>query len=89
VNSQTTERFWDRFRALPPDIRKQANKAYRQFTRDPFHPGLNFEEVDKGRGLWSARVTRGYRALGYRTGSDIVWIWIGTHREYEKLIGQR
>ena len=89
MNSQTTGRFWDLFRALPPDIQKQAYQAYRQFTHDPFHPGLNFEEVDKQRNLWSARVTRGYRVLGYREGGEIRWFWIGTHREYEKLIDRR
>ncbi|WIG58046.1 MAG: hypothetical protein OJF49_000791 [Ktedonobacterales bacterium] len=89
MNSYTTDRFWDLFRALSVDIRKQAQQAYQQFARDPFHPGLNFEEVDKQRQLWSARVTRGYRVLGYREGNEITWFWIGPHREYEKLIKGR
>jgi hypothetical protein len=88
VNSKTTRRFWDLFRTLPPTIRKQAYKAYQQFTRDPFHPSLNFEEVDKQRNLWSARVTRGYRVLGYRADGEIRWFWIGTHSDYEKLISR-
>jgi hypothetical protein len=86
VNSTTTDRFWDLFRALPADIRKQAQQAYQHFQQDPSHPGLNFEEVDPKRKLWSARVTRGYRVLGYREGNDITWFWIGAHREYEKPI---
>ncbi|MGH2516683.1 MAG: hypothetical protein ACRDHP_13600 [Ktedonobacterales bacterium] len=36
--------------------------------------------------LWSARVTRQYRVLGVRSGDSIRWFWIGTHREYEKII---
>jgi hypothetical protein len=89
VKSSTTDEFWDLLRALSPDLRKQAQHAYVQFTGDPFHPGLNFEEVDKRRHLWSVRVTRGYRVLGIREGDEILWFWIGTHREYEKLIKGR
>jgi hypothetical protein len=44
----------------------------------------HFKEVDPG--LWSARITLQYRALGRRRGDLVVWFWIGTHREYEKLI---
>ena len=89
MKSSTTDEFWGLLRALPPDLRRQAQHAYEQFTRDPFHSGLNFEEVDKRHNLWSARVTRGYRVLGIRDGDEITWFWIGTHREYEKLIKGR
>lgn len=74
---------------LPAEVRMQARAAYQQFLRDPYHPGLNFEEVDKRRNLWSVRVTRGYRVLGYREDGEITWFWIGSHREYEKLIRGR
>ncbi|MGH2515632.1 MAG: hypothetical protein ACRDHP_08250 [Ktedonobacterales bacterium] len=70
-------------------MRKQAQQAYQQFQRDPFYPGLNFEEVDRQRNLWSARITRGYRVMGYREDGEITWFWIGSHREYEKLIKAR
>jgi len=62
VKSYTTDEFWELYRALPEKIRRQAQEAHEQFERDPFHPGLNFEEVDTKRHLWSARITRGYRA---------------------------
>ena len=66
MKSFTTDQFWALFRTLPTEIRKQAQQAHEQFQRDPFYPGLHFEEVDKSRNLWSARVTRGYRVLGIR-----------------------
>ena len=34
----------------------------------------------------SARVGKGYRALGVEVKDGISWVWIGTHAEYEKLI---
>jgi len=89
VKSHTAGQFWKLFAALPADIRKQAYKAYAQFMRDPFHPGLNFEEVNRRTGLWSARITDDYRVLGYRDQGEVVWFWIGTHTEYEKLIRRR
>jgi hypothetical protein len=86
VRSHTTGDFWDDFRGLPEEIRRQAYKAYRTFSRDPFSTGLNFKEVNKKRHLWSARITRGYRALGVRDGEDITWVWIGPHAEYDKRL---
>lgn len=89
MKSETTDEFWELYRALPAKIRRQAQQAHEQFERDPFHPGLNFEEVDIKRHLWSARITRGYRVLGIRDDGEITWFWIGTHREYDKLIKGR
>jgi len=74
------------FHALPQDVRVQTYKAYAQFKRDPSHPDLNFELIDRQSGIWSARVYDRYRVLGTRDGAEITWFWIGTHREYEKLI---
>jgi hypothetical protein len=82
MRSRTAGRFWDLFRELPEEIQREAYKAYRLFWRDPAHPSLQFKEVDHTFGIWSARVTRGYRVLGRRRGDQITWIWIGTHREY-------
>ncbi len=86
MNSHVTKQFRALLEALPKDAQKQALKAFRQFQRDPFHPGLNFEEIDPQIDLWSARVSSKYRVLGHRQGGEIRWFWIGTHAEYDKLI---
>ena len=88
MNSHAVEDFWTLFRALPAATRKQAYKAFRQFQRDPFHPSLNFKEVNKRQGIWSARVSDKYRVLGYREGAEMRWFWIGTHTEYDKLMAR-
>jgi hypothetical protein len=31
-------------------------------------------------------VTLGYRALGLLEGDEIIWLWIGTHAEYDRLL---
>jgi hypothetical protein len=30
----------------------------------------------------------GYRALAVKEGDAIIWFWIGSHAEYEKLLAQ-
>jgi hypothetical protein len=34
------------------------------------------------------RVGLNYRAVGVRDGQDVIWFWIGSHAEYDKLIQQ-
>ena len=84
MNSRTTKSFRDALRALSSEARKQAREAYEPFEDNPFSPGLNFEEVNAQKHIWSARITRNIRALGIRDRDEITWYWIGTHREYEK-----
>jgi hypothetical protein len=84
MKSRAKRGFWKLFDSLSPEIQGQAYEAYEQFQRDPFSPGLNFEEVNKRVGLWSARVNDNVRVLGYREGDEIIWFWIGTHAEYDR-----
>jgi hypothetical protein len=37
--------------------------------------------------IWSVRVTAQYRAVRERRGDKIVWVWIGSHNEFDKLFG--
>jgi hypothetical protein len=89
MKSKRTKRFRDLLRALPSDAIKQAYAAYRLFKRDPFHPSLQFKRVSKQKPLYSVRIGISYRALGLREADDvIVWIWIGPHADYDKLLSR-
>jgi hypothetical protein len=84
MSSKVDPHFWQRFNALPPRIQQLARKSYALWLCNPFHPSLRFKLL-KGK-LWSARVGEHYRATGYFLSSDtFVWLWIGTHEEYNKL----
>jgi hypothetical protein len=83
MKSSTTPEFWRAYAALPPPIKQAARKAYKTWQADPRHPSLRFEP--KG-AYWSARVTRGYRALAIQVPDGFVWFWIGNHDKYERLI---
>jgi hypothetical protein len=87
VISKRSKRFRELLYKLPPDVKLQAYTAYRLFKRDPYHPSLHFKLVSSKHPLYSVRIGRGYRALGLREADDvIVWLWIGTHGEYDQII---
>jgi len=58
-------------------------KQYRLWLQDPHHPSLQFKKVA---GYWAAGVTDDHRALGILDGDTVIWFWIGTHDEYERLL---
>lgn len=72
--------------APPRDIQQRARDAYRRFQTDPMHPGLQFKRLHTTLPLWSVRVTGSYGAVGAREGDQIIWFYIGTHAEYDRLL---
>ena len=67
-------------------VRQQARQAYRMFRENPQHPGLRFKRVHASRPIYSVRVGLGHRALGVLAGEDLVWFWIGSHSDYDRLV---
>jgi mRNA-degrading endonuclease RelE of RelBE toxin-antitoxin system len=88
MNSHTTDAFRKAFSKLPADVRKQARQAYRLFIENPYHPSLRFKSIHPTRPIYSVRIGLNYRAVGVRDGEDVIWFWIGSHAEYDKLIRQ-
>ena len=86
MRSRTTARFRAAFAGLPKDVQDQARRAYRRFNQNPRQPGLRFKQVHPSIPIYSVRVSKGYRAVGQRDESGIVWFWIGSHADYEKLL---
>src|SRR4051794_28362303 len=37
--------------------------------------------------FWSARVGLHYRALAVEVQNGVLWFWVGTHAEYDRLVG--
>ena len=65
-----------------------ARKNYRIWKENPAHPGLQFKLVGVRSPVFSIRAGVGYRALGLKVDDAIVWFWIGSHGEYERMISQ-
>jgi hypothetical protein len=86
MKSRTTRSFRALLASLPKSIKSDAKKAYKIFQSDPGHPGLQFKCVQKKAKIYSVRINLGYRALGTLDGDEIIWMWIGSHADYDKLL---
>ena len=75
--------FWERYEELPDAVQELADKNYEILKADRKHPSLHLKKAGK---YWSVRVGRKYRALGVDIEEGILWFWIGTHAEYDKLL---
>jgi hypothetical protein len=84
VNHRATPRFWHCYRHLPAEIQRLADSCYELLRLDTRHPSLHLKKVGR---FWSVRVGLHYRALAVEDGPDLVWFWIGTHAEYDRLLG--
>ena len=84
--SRTTKKFWKSLKELPPSLKKQTKKAYLQFKKDPYYPSLSFKQIHSTKPIFSVRVSVDYRGLGLLKNNEIIWFWIGSHADYDKLI---
>jgi hypothetical protein len=75
--------FWETYADLPAKIRTLADKNFQLLKADPHHPSLHFKKINN---LWSVRVGANYRALGFDHDDCVLWFWIGSHADYDKLI---
>jgi len=86
MKSTTTDPFHTLLAGLLENIRQQAKRNYELFKQNPYHPSLQFKQVNPSAPIYSVRIGRGYRALGRKDGNEITWFWIGSHGDYDKLI---
>ena len=77
-------KFWHAYENLPAAARVTADKNFGLLKADPQHPSLHLKKVGR---FWSVRAGLRYRALGVDVEDGILWFWIGSHAEYDALIG--
>lgn len=75
--------FWKLYENLPVAIQELADKNFELLKVDSKHPSLHLKKAGK---YWSMRVGIKYRALGVEVDEGMLWFWIGTHAEYDKLL---
>jgi len=76
--------FWICYKALPKPVQQLADKSFALLKNDPHHPSLHFKRVGR---FWSAHIGLSYRALGVDVHDGVLWFWIGSHSDYDKLLG--
>ncbi len=83
MKHQAAPAFWVAYERLTPDVRSAADRQHRLLEANPGHPSLHFKKVGP---YYSARVTRGYRALAMPIEGGYLWFWIGSHADYERIL---
>jgi hypothetical protein len=71
---------------LPEAVQDVARKNFELLKDNPSHPSPHFKQVGK---LWSVRAGINHRGLAVEDGPDFIWVWIGAHDEYMRMINQQ
>lgn len=78
----TSPTFWELYNALPPSVQALADKNFELLKANPCDPSLQLKQVNQ---YWSVRVDQQFCALGIDIEGGVLWFWIGTRAEYDKL----
>lgn len=84
--SHANSAFWKGYANLPAHIKDIAKKQYKLFISNPYHASLHFKRVHSTKPIYSARINKSYRAVGVLNDNIIIWFWVGSHDEYDKLL---
>lgn len=84
--SETTESFRRQFAAAAPAIQSKIRAAYQLWSENPDHPSLRFKKVHDNLPIYSARVDLHWRAVGVMKGDTVIWLFVGSHVDYERLL---
>ncbi|MEA2017378.1 MAG: hypothetical protein U9N59_02925 [Campylobacterota bacterium] len=74
------------YKNIPKDIKELSKKQYKLFKENPYHSSLHFKRVHSSKAIFSARINLNFRTLGVLHENTIIWFWIGSHDEYERII---
>lgn len=75
--------FWECYEALPAAVRELADKQFALLKENPRHPSLHFKRLKR---FYSARVGVHYRALAVEAPDGLLWFWIGSHADYDRIV---
>jgi len=83
VIHRATKQFWQCYEKLPTEIRALADESFKLLKSNPQHPSLQFKKIGN---VWSVRIDLKFRALAVREGDEYIWVWMGNHDEYERML---
>ncbi|MFH1116879.1 MAG: hypothetical protein V1792_23430 [Pseudomonadota bacterium] len=86
--SRASSGFWRAFERLPSHVQAKAREAHAQWLQNPRHPSLQFKKVHDRYNIFSVRVDLHWRALCTKDADVLIWFWIGTHDDYERILSQ-
>ena len=65
-------------------MQQLARKNFQLLKENPAHPSLHFKHIGD---FISVRVGMAHRALGVNVHDGVLWFWIGSHADYDRIIG--
>jgi mRNA-degrading endonuclease RelE of RelBE toxin-antitoxin system len=86
VISEITDSFRQGYKKLPDEVRLRVKKAYKQWATNPQHPSLHYKKIHATLPIWSVRVGLHYRVMGVIHDDKMLWYFVGTHAEYDRLL---
>ena len=78
--------YWALYHRLPSHARETADTQFALLKDNPKHPSLHLKKIGN---VWSVRAGIHDRVLGVEVAGEglvILWFWIGSHAEYDRLI---
>ena len=75
--------FQECYDKLPRHVKKLVDKNIILLKENPYHPSLFLKKVAK---FWSIRIGKRHRALAVKVEDGLVWFWVGTHAEYDRMV---
>jgi len=76
--------FWGLYKTLPQSVQDLADRNFALLKNDTRHPSLHLKKVGR---YWSVRIGIRYRAVAVEVADGLLWFWIGSHEDYNKLMG--
>ena len=86
MKHRATRRFWNCYEKLPDEVQRLADKSFELLKQDAHHSSLQLKRAGR---FFSVRIGLSYRALAVEAGKELIWFWIGSHAEYDKLVSGR
>lgn len=85
MNHHASPEFWDRYNTLPTAVQQLARRCFALMKSDPRHPSIQLKKIGR---CYAACVGLHYRALAVEDKDGLVWFWIGSHADYDRLINE-
>jgi hypothetical protein len=67
-------------------MRIKIRAAYALWSANHEHPSLRFKKVHDTQPIYSVRIDLDWRALSVLHGDAMIWFWVGSHGDYERLL---
>lgn len=83
---RTAEEFRNVFFKLPKEMQSIAKNKFKLWKENHNHQSLRFKQIHSREKIYSLRISSNYRALGVKKDDVLIWFWIGSHTDYDKII---